>query len=71
VVRRRHETDGRIWLLFLTAHGEALYEEVTTAHREQNRHRFASCLQNGEGDALVGALQELRHSLQEELQLRA
>jgi DNA-binding MarR family transcriptional regulator len=70
IVRRRHDTDGRIWLLFLTARGEALYEEVTTAHREQNHHRFAACLENGEGDVLLGALQELRHSLKQELQLR-
>ena len=66
VERRRHETDGRKWLLFLTARGEATLEEVLRAHREQNQKRFAAFLQDDEGEALVGVLQDLRYCLHQE-----
>jgi DNA-binding MarR family transcriptional regulator len=65
VYRQPHQTDGRMFQLWLTEKGDRLREEVLSAHREFNRDRFASV--SVEGDDFINSLTSLRDGLEAHL----
>lgn len=68
VVRHRHETDGRVHCLFLTAEGRDLRQKVMDVHTEHNEQRFDSSLGSGERAHLLSSLEKVKETLQGHLQ---
>jgi DNA-binding MarR family transcriptional regulator len=64
--RRPHEHDGRAMRLYLTPAGEAICNEVHTAHKAYNITRLTSIDTNTQG-TLIENLTRLHHLLQDEL----
>lgn len=61
-IRRPHESDGRAIRLYLTEKGEQLRQQAVTAHSRYNHGRLQS-VTNGDGEALLGNLAQLKRSL--------
>lgn len=68
VVRRPHETDGRIHRLFLTARGRDLRRQVMDIHSKHNAERFDSALGMQERAELLSSLDQVKQTLQVSLQ---
>ena len=64
VTRRPHETDGRAIRLYLTEAGDLLRSRAVTAHEQYNQGRLKS-VANGDGDSLLGDLDQLKRSLRD------
>ena len=61
-IRRPHETDRRVIRLYLSEAGEQLRQQAVDAHDRYNRGRLQA-VTNGEGQALLGDLAQLKRSL--------
>lgn len=68
VYRQRHHSDGRVLCLHLTPQGEALRREVIAVHHRRNEKRFNDTLETKERQKLLYWLQDVKHSLQVELE---
>jgi len=64
--RQPHESDGRAQRLYLTARGEAVCNEVNTAHQAYNAARLNN-IDTAVQNTLIENLNRLHHQLQEEL----
>lgn len=67
VSRRPHESDGRSLRLFLTEPGAALRDRMLTAHARLNQERFSRGVPLLEFGDLLGCLQKLKESLEQDL----
>lgn len=61
-IRRPHETDGRAIRLYLTEAGDRLRRKAVSAHEQYNQGRLQS-VTNGDGETLLGDLNQLKRSL--------
>lgn len=68
VYRQPHHSDGRVLCLHLTPQGKALRQEVLTVHRRRNEKRFNNTLGSEERETLFYWLQDVKNSLQVELE---
>lgn len=67
VQRRRHETDGRVTCLHLTAGGRELRRRALRDHNAHNDRRFDDSLESDEGAALLLSLRKVNETLRNEL----
>ena len=63
-IRRPHETDGRAIRLYLTEAGDRLRRKAVSAHEQYNQGRLQA-VTNGDGEALLGDLNQLKRSLRD------
>lgn len=68
VSRQPHPTDGRALSVYLTPAGAAKRAEVWEAHVRHNSQRFDTCLAEAEQQQLFACLQQLKSSLEDELE---
>lgn len=67
VIRRPHETDGRMLRLFLSEEGEALRDKAMSAHQHFNQERFND-LDDTKKNDLIAGLQQLKNNLYPQLE---
>ena len=67
VYRRQHETDGRVYRLFLTEAGTAVYQQIVIAHRQFNHTRLSG-IDRAEEEKVRGFLSRLNERLREVLE---